>query len=194
MAWFDRNPGEKRPPEKEPEKSSQQEVRSTSGPPPAATPEPPAPAAAPKVESPSKSLETGLVAHLFKGSRVTGQLSFQGSAKIDGSVDGEIRCQGTLTVGEGAEVKAKIFGDTVVIRGKVEGNVSAKEKIELAVPARLHGNINSPRLVIAEGVVFDGDCSMGAARDKAGAASSQNVIAEKAVAGQKPKLQVDSEK
>jgi cytoskeletal protein CcmA (bactofilin family) len=194
MAWFDRNPGEKRPPDKEPEKPSQQEVRSTSVPPPVAAPQPPAPTAAPKVEALPKPLETGLVAHLYKGSRVTGQLSFQGSAKIDGSVDGEIRCQGTLTVGEGAEVKAKIFGDTVVIRGKVEGNVAAKEKIELAVPARLHGNINTPRLVITEGVVFEGDCSMGAVRDKAGVANSQSVIAEKAVAGQKPKLQADSEK
>lgn len=194
MVWFDRNPGGKKGPEKEPEKTFKQEVQPTPEAPPVAAAPTPAPAAAPKVEAPAKPVEAGVVAHLYKGSRVSGQLSFQGSARIDGSADGEIRCQGTLTIGEGAEVKARIFGETVVIRGKVEGNVTAKARVELAAPARLYGNISTPRLVIAEGVVFDGDCSMGVARDKVGVASSQNMTAEKAAAGQKPKLQADSEK
>ena len=88
----------------------------------------------------------GLIGYLYKGSRISGQLSFQGPARIDGIVDGEIQCQGTLTIGEGAEVRAKISGQVVVIRGKVEGNVAAKEKVELAAPARLIGNIDTPRL------------------------------------------------
>jgi cytoskeletal protein CcmA (bactofilin family) len=108
--------------------------------------------------------------------------------RIDGTVEGEIQCQGILTIGEGAEVKAKISGQVVVIRGKVEGNVTAKERIELAAPARLIGNINAPRLIITEGVVFDGDCSMGVAKPKGGVASSQGVSGDKAAAAQAPKL------
>ena len=50
------------------------------------------------------------------------------------TVDGEIQCQGTLTIGEGAEVKAKITGQVVVIRGRVEGNVTAKDRVELVAP------------------------------------------------------------
>jgi cytoskeletal protein CcmA (bactofilin family) len=194
MAWFERQPGGKKGPEKEPEKTSRQDVRPISEPAPAASAPAAAPAPATRIEAPAKASEAGLVAHLYKGSRVIGQLNFQGSAKIDGSVDGEIRCQGTLTVGEGAEVKARISGDTVVIRGRVDGNVTGSTKIELAAPARLYGNINTPRLVIAEGVVFDGDCSMGVAKDRVGIASSVSVSAEKAAAGQKPKLQIESEK
>jgi cytoskeletal protein CcmA (bactofilin family) len=190
MAWFDRQPSGKKDPEKEPEKTPRPEVRPLAEPAPVAA----APAPAARVEAPAKASEAGFVAHLYRGSRVTGQLSFQGSANIDGCVDGEIRCQGTLTVGEGAEVKARISGDTVIIRGRVDGNVTGNTKVELTAPARVYGNIHTPRLVIAEGVVFDGDCSMGVAKDRVGIASSVSLSAEKAAAGQKPKLQIEFEK
>jgi cytoskeletal protein CcmA (bactofilin family) len=186
MAWFDRNPGGKKEPEPQPEKVPES-VKPVAEPPPVVTPKP-------KVEPAVPALEADLVGHLYKGSRVAGQLVFQGSAKIDGIVDGEVRCNGTLTIGAGAEVRAKISGQTVIIQGKVEGNVTAKEKVELAAPARLYGNISSPRLVIMEGVVFDGECSMGVAKPKAQVASSQGASAEKITAVQAPKLRSDSEK
>ncbi len=188
MAWFDRNPGGKKEPEPVPEKKAPEAVR------PAPAPEPaPIVAPRPKVEPPPATVEAGLVGHLYKGSRVAGQLVFQGSAKIDGIVDGEVRCNGTLTIGGGAEVRAKISGQAVVIQGKVEGNVIAKEKVELVAPARLHGNIATPRLIITEGVVFDGECSMGVAKPKAAVASSQSASTEKITAVQAPKLRSDSE-
>ena len=134
----------------------------------------------------------GLVGYLYKGCRVSGQLSFQGPARIDGVVEGEIQCQGALTIGEGAEVRAKISGQIVVIRGKVEGNVTAKEKVELLAPARLIGNVNAPKLIISEGVLFDGDCSMGVARQKSGVANSQNVSVDRVAAAPTAKLQADS--
>jgi cytoskeletal protein CcmA (bactofilin family) len=185
MAWFDRNPGGKKNIETEPEK-----VHEGAKPVPAPTPVMAPPT---KIEPTVPAVETGLVGHLYKGSRVTGQLVFQGAAKIDGNVEGEIRCNGTLTIGEGAEIRAKITGQAVVIRGKVEGNVTAKEKVELLAPARLYGNIASPRLIITEGVVFDGDCSMGVAKPKIAVTGSQSAGAEKALAAQSPKLKSDSE-
>ncbi|HEX9444155.1 MAG TPA: polymer-forming cytoskeletal protein [Candidatus Binatia bacterium] len=116
------------------------------------------------VESSRAHVEASLddqVAHFYKGSRVTGQLRLEGSARIDGSVDGEILCRGSLTVGEGAEIRANISGAAVVIRGQVEGDVTARDRVELGAPARLRGNIAAPRVVVAEGVVFDGGCAMG---------------------------------
>ena len=186
MAWFDRSAGEKKGPDAAPEKTPEAPKPAAPEPAPvAATPEPPKPA--PKVaEAPSST--AGLVGYLYKGSRVSGQLSFQGPARIDGTVDGEIHCQGTLTIGPGAEVKAKITCQAVVIHGKVEGNVSAKEKVELVAPARLIGNIDTPRLIIAEGVVFDGDCSMGVAKQKGGVSGSQSVVADKAPVAQSAKV------
>lgn len=185
MAWFDKNPGGKKT-ETEPQSVAQ---APNPTPEPAATLTTPPPPPAAKIEAqPPQPSTAGLVGYLFKGSRVTGQLSFHGPARIDGIVDGEVNCQGTLTIGEGAEVKAKITGQVVVIRGKVEGNVSAKERIELLAPARLIGNIDTPRLIITEGVVFDGDCSMGVAMQKVGVAGSHGQSADKSAAASAPKL------
>ena len=89
-------------------------------------------------------------------------------------------------------MRAKISGQNVVIRGKVECNVAAKEKVELLAPARLIVNVSAPRLVIAEGVVFDGDCSMGVAKQKSANAGSQNVTVERAGAAPTVQLQADS--
>ena len=192
MAWFDRNPGNKTGPEVKPEK-----VPEAPKPAPAPAPAPvaaaaPEPKPVPKIEVPPAPSTAGLVGYLYKGSRITGQLNFQGPARIDGAVDGEIQCQGTLTIGESAEVRARISGQVVVIRGKVEGNVTAKEKVEIATPGRLIGNIDSPRLIITEGVLFEGDCSMGVAKQKGGVLSSQSISADNAAAAPAPKLQADS--
>ena len=185
MAWFDKTPGGKKT-ETEP-----QSVAQATKPEPAPTPisAAPVPQPAAKIEIPPPSQSTaGLVGYLYKGSRVTGQLSFQGPARIDGKVDGEINCQGTLTIGEEAEVKAKITGQVVIIRGRVEGNVTAKDRIELLARARLIGNIDAPRLIITEGVVLEGDCSMGVAKRQGEVAGSRSPNADKAAAAAAPKL------
>jgi len=146
-----------------------------------------------KVEGAATPSETRLVGQLHKGSRITGQLAFEGSVRIDGNVEGEIRCLETLTIGEGAEVRATISSRVVIIRGKVEGNVTAKDKVELLAPGRLFGNVSTPRLIITEGVVFDGDCSMGAAKE-GGVAGPKSLSAEKVAVAQSSKLRPDSSK
>jgi cytoskeletal protein CcmA (bactofilin family) len=190
MAWFDRNPGGKKSPEVEPV------VKVAETPNPEPKPAPvavaPEPKPLPKAEPAPQPATAGLVGYLHKGSRVSGQLSFQGPARIDGVVEGEIQCQGPLTIGDGAEVRAKISGQIVVIRGKVEGNVTAKERVELLAPARLIGNVTAPRLIITEGVVFDGDCSMGVGKQKSAINGSQNVNVDRVVAAPTMKLQADS--
>jgi cytoskeletal protein CcmA (bactofilin family) len=185
MTWFDRSLGGK----KEPQKADRKPETAL----PVSEPAPDESTSS-KLEPTPAPAARGLVGYLYKGSRVSGQLTFQGSARIEGNVDGEIQCHGTLTIGERAEVRAKISGDVVVIRGKVEGNVIAKEKVELVAPARLFGDIDTPRLVITEGVVFDGDCTMGVARQKGGIAGAQNLNADKAAAAKTVKLHVDFEK
>ncbi len=176
MAWFDRGPGEKKSP--------------FEGLP---TPVPSSAATQEKVAAESAEKED-LVAYLYKGSRVTGELTFHGPAKIEGSVEGEILCHGTLSVGEGAEVRAKISGEVVIIRGKVEGDVTAKGRVELIDPARVIGNIIAPRLIISEGVVFDGYCSMGRSREKGKVLSPLRSSGDRAFEGEVPKVVPNLEK
>jgi len=104
----------------------------------------------------------GSNAFLGKGSRVVGKLTFEGPVRIEGHVEGEIAAQDALTIGESAVVNAQIVGNTVVIQGRVTGDVTARKRLEIRAPGKLYGNISSPSLVIQEGVVFEGQCNMGA--------------------------------
>lgn len=114
------------------------------------------------VEPPRNDLTTRDVqAHLGQGSRVEGKLSFDGSVRIDGQIDGEISAKDTVIIGESAVVNAQIQANTVIVHGRVQGDVTARKRVELRAPARLIGNLVTPSLVIHEGVVFEGNCKMG---------------------------------
>jgi cytoskeletal protein CcmA (bactofilin family) len=104
---------------------------------------------------------SGTSAFLGKGSRVTGKLVFEGTVRLEGHVEGEITAQDTLIVGESAVVNAQITGTSVVVHGRVTGDVTARKRLEVRAPGKLYGNINTPSLVIHEGVIFEGQCSMG---------------------------------
>src|SRR5260370_38867495 len=87
---------------------------------------------------------------------VKGTLKFSGELTFDGKLDGDIQSEGSLTLGDNAVVKGNINVNTVVIRGKVNGNVTAKEKIDIKTKTELFGDIRAPKLVIEEGVTFVG--------------------------------------
>lgn len=102
----------------------------------------------------------GMDAFLGKGTKVDGKLVLQGTGRIEGEVDGEISAQDTLTIGEGAVVNARISGSSIVIEGCVTGDVSARQRLELRASSRVQGNISTPCLVVQDGAVFEGQCSM----------------------------------
>jgi cytoskeletal protein CcmA (bactofilin family) len=91
----------------------------------------------------------------FKGS-----LKFKDSLRIDGSFEGEIESQGTLFVGKSGLVKAEIHVGNIIIEGKIEGNITCDDKIELRSTAKMFGDIQAARLTIAEGVSIVGKCSV----------------------------------
>jgi cytoskeletal protein CcmA (bactofilin family) len=105
--------------------------------------------------------EEAVQAHLGKGSRVEGKLTFEGSVKFDGQVEGEILAQEAVIIGDTAVIAAQINAETIIVKGKVTGDITARKRVELRAPAKLMGNITTPSLVINEGVVFEGHCSMG---------------------------------
>ena len=85
-----------------------------------------------------------------------GTLKFTGEMTFDGKLDGDINSEGSLTLGENAVVKGNINVNTVVMRGKINGNVTAREKIEIKSKTELFGDVRAPKLVIEEGVTFVG--------------------------------------
>lgn len=87
---------------------------------------------------------------------IKGNIKFTGELTFEGKLDGDIQTEGTLNLGDTAQVNGSITAQTVVVRGKVNGNVTAKEKIEIKSKAELFGDIRSSKLVIEEGVTFVG--------------------------------------
>ncbi len=103
----------------------------------------------------------GMIATVFsKDTELSGDLSFKKSLQINGKFDGEITSGGILVVGEGAEVKANIKAKTVILKGTINGNVEAEDRLEIHEAGQLYGNIRTAKLKIADGVVFEGKCEM----------------------------------
>jgi cytoskeletal protein CcmA (bactofilin family) len=97
---------------------------------------------------------------LGKGSNFDGKLTFEGTVRIDGRFSGEIRTEGTLIIGESAEVEANIRAAIVVVQGRVRGDVNASESLTIQAPARVQGNLTTPNLMIEKGSFFEGHCTM----------------------------------
>jgi cytoskeletal protein CcmA (bactofilin family) len=112
-----------------------------------------------KQQAPSASGD--LNAFLGEGTTFKGNLTFEGTVRVDGRMEGEIRTKDTLVIGQSAAVQADIYAGALVISGTVHGNITAGQKVELHASARLFGNIATPSLVMAEGVIFEGSCTMG---------------------------------
>lgn len=85
-----------------------------------------------------------------------GTLKFVGELTFDGKLDGDISSEGALVLGDNANIKGTIDVGSVVVRGRITGNVIAREKIDLKAKTELFGDIKASKLVIEEGVTFVG--------------------------------------
>jgi cytoskeletal protein CcmA (bactofilin family) len=137
---------------------------------PVLAPQPPAPAAPPVApreqaaaprEQPPVAREHAAPARpdqlrLGRGVRLEGKLTFSGTVRIDATFSGSIVTDGVLVVGEQAKVDADISCGTVTVEGEVNGNVVAREAVELRRSATLRGDVETPSLAVERGAVFVG--------------------------------------
>ena len=108
-----------------------------------------------------KDINSGeLEAFLGMNTSFEGKMTFEGVARLDGTFEGEIFSGDSLIIGETAVINAEIKVGTLIVDGKVSGNVSATSKIEIHSTGKLYGNISTPTLVIEENGLFDGSCKM----------------------------------
>ena len=80
---------------------------------------------------------------------------------MDGKIEGEISSDGNLTVGENARIKAEIKTATVIVYGKVHGNITATDRVELKASAEVVGDIKAKTLSIEAGAIFVGKSTVG---------------------------------
>jgi len=87
---------------------------------------------------------------------IKGAIKFSGEMTFDGKLEGDINSEGTLNLGDNAIIKGTIDVGSVVVRGKITGNIIAKDKIDLKAKTELFGDVRAAKLVMEEGVTFVG--------------------------------------
>ena len=115
----------------------------------------------------SKNYEKTIRAFLGEGTEFKGVITFEGTVRIDGVLDGEVQTEDIFIVGAAARVKATIRAGAVIIMGKVEGRIEAKERCEIRAGSHVKGEVHTPSIYIEEGAVFEGVCHMTGAEGEA---------------------------
>src|ERR1043166_5863278 len=106
---------------------------------------------------------SGFVGH---GTTLTGETNFHAMLRVDGHLVGTVSSDsGTLIVGTNGQVDANVSVAAAMVNGAVNGDIVATEKLQLGRTARVLGNIQAPRLIIEEGAILEGSCSMLRARE-----------------------------
>ncbi len=101
-----------------------------------------------------------------------GTLSCRKGFRIDGRLKGKIECDGSLVIGSEGKVEGEIVADSVFIAGELTGNVTAKNHLELTENGKVYGDITTAKLVIDQGVIFEGRCRMFPQQDILGSSDS----------------------
>ena len=106
----------------------------------------------------------------FFGPNVTidGTVSGSEPVLIEGTVRGKIELTGDLRIGTHARLEASVHAKSVTIEGKVNGDISADDRVELVTSAVVDGNLKAPKIVVAEGATFRGSVDMGSDRPRDG--------------------------
>lgn len=125
------------------------------------------PPKAPALPRAAQAPTTELNAFLGRGCIYEGKLTFEGRVRIDGRFTGEIFSNDVLEIGPDAELEAEIDVSTVIIAGRVDGNINARMRCDLRAPGVVIGNITSPCVTMDEGVRFDGEMRMTGVLDEA---------------------------
>jgi cytoskeletal protein CcmA (bactofilin family) len=113
------------------------------------------------VKQRNSALEKGEIkAFLGPGSHFEGKMAFDEIVRLDGAFRGEITSRDTLIVGETADIQAQVIVGTLIISGKLRGNIKAVTRVEMRAPARIDGDVETPSLIVEEGVIWNGQLTM----------------------------------
>jgi len=111
----------------------------------------------PEAEPPALEPNTALIG---PGMEMSGRLVVPSSLHIDGEFSGELESAKTVSISESGAVTAPIRARSVEIRGAVVGNIVASREVVIHSTGRLHGDVETPSLVVARGATFNGRTRM----------------------------------
>ena len=113
-------------------------------------------------ETLARDIKEGTLSGFVGGGTVmTGEANFKAMMRVDGTLSGRVSSSsGTLIVGANGKVDANIEVAVAVIHGTINGDIIATQRLELGRAAKVHGNIQTPSLIIEQGAIFEGSCKM----------------------------------
>jgi cytoskeletal protein CcmA (bactofilin family) len=124
-------------------------------------------------EPENQAMAGGQTSIIAQGCKFDGKVEVRGTLRIEGEFKGDIGTPESLVIGKSGVVHATVKVKNAIIGGQLFGNIVAENKIELQSGSHVEGDIKTKRLVIDEGVFFEGNCSMGAGTSKGPESVSQ---------------------
>jgi len=105
------------------------------------------------------NIENGKITGFFdKNTEIEGTLKFSGSFQIDGHFNGKIDSNAVLIIGENGKVESDIKIGVIIVNGEVNGNIHAKERVEINPKGRVIGTITTPSLIVKDGANLEAQC------------------------------------
>ena len=108
-----------------------------------------------------------------------GNIKVEGSVKIDGNFYGNISTEGDVFIGERAEMHGDIWGNDIIIAGKLDGNVEAQSHVTMKCTAKVKGNIRTCGFIVDVGSIFNGNCTIMENKDNGKIGSFESAKMEK---------------
>jgi cytoskeletal protein CcmA (bactofilin family) len=113
-----------------------------------------------KEKSPERAI-SGSATLISPGTVLNGDVKSESDLRVDGTIKGNVKCDAKIIIGTTGFVEGNIDGSNADIFGKVAGNVSVKELLQLKEQGNIEGNIIAAKLQIDPTAVFNGKCQMG---------------------------------
>ena len=98
---------------------------------------------------------------LTAGSKIIGTILADSDIRIDGTVEGDLKCSGKVVIGEKGLLKGTIDCQNAEILGRLDGKVEVKQTLALRSTSNLHGEVHTQTLIVEPNAIFNGTCSMG---------------------------------
>lgn len=104
---------------------------------------------------------------ISQGIKIKGEVTGSEDLFVDGTVDGKLSLtNGSLTIGPNGSVKAEVSAREVIVRGKIEGKVTGRDKVQLWSTGQVTGEVQTDRLAIEDGALLRGRVEAGKPANK----------------------------
>jgi len=92
---------------------------------------------------------------------IKGEITVEKGLRVDGTIEGAVTTKGKVHVGKSGNLNAEVHGGSVLVEGKVKGNVTASDRVTLEATSNVYGDLTATKLVVNEGATFVGKVNVG---------------------------------